>query len=419
MRVERAARKADVGRPIVAEPLHQVLAAADHADRKSAADRLAIGHEVGPHAEVFLRAAKREAKADEHLVEDQNDIPLGADRAQPLEPFGVGCLVETGVPRAVHQRGVRRRPAVRMQRLQRIDQDAGDVVPRPQHAQRVLGHVLQRIGVARRQRIADARLHVAPPAVIGAAEAHQVRAAGVIAREPHRLHDRLGARHVERHFVEAGDLLQAPDVVGDHRMIRAEHRTEVADPLMAALHAGLVEIVAEQIDAVRAGEVVERVAVEVGDRHAAGRLQERAERQVLAHDAAVLERHPIGVGELQIGNAVGHRRGGFERLRKVLLEMRRQPHEAGPALRGDRLGRIVGAEEPRFVVFVERQERRHAPRHPGVSGQRSVLRLGQLQPLLELHQRGRQGGRAEPAECQCRAAPFHRIGVYPREFTGP
>ena len=58
MRVERAAGKADVGRPVVAKPLHQVLAAADHADRKSAADGLAVGHEVGPDAEVFLRAAE-------------------------------------------------------------------------------------------------------------------------------------------------------------------------------------------------------------------------------------------------------------------------------------------------------------------------------------------------------------------------
>ena len=66
----------------------------------------------------------------------------------------------------------------------------------------------------------------------------------------------------------------------------------------------LVEVVAEDIDAVGAGEVVEPIAVEIGDRHAGGRLHEGAGPQVLAHEAAVLERHPVGVGELQIGNAV-------------------------------------------------------------------------------------------------------------------
>ena len=115
-----------------------------------------------------------------------------------------------------------------MQRLQRIDQHAGDVAPRPQHAQRILGHFLQRIGLVRGHRIADARLHVAPPAVIGAAEADQVGPAGVVTREPHGLHHRLRPRHVERDFVEPGNFLQAFHVVGNHRMIGAEHRAELA-----------------------------------------------------------------------------------------------------------------------------------------------------------------------------------------------
>ena len=59
-------------------------------------------------------------------------------------------------------------------------------------------------------------------------------------------------------------------------MIGAEHRAELAHALDAALDAVLVEVVAEQVDAVGAGEVVEAVAVEIGDRHAGGRLHERA-----------------------------------------------------------------------------------------------------------------------------------------------
>ena len=154
-----------------------------------------------------------------------------------------------------------------------------------EHPQRVLRHVVQGIGLARRHRIADAGLHVAPPAVIGAAEANEMGAARVIARQPHRLHHRLGAGHVERHFVEAGDLPQPLDVVGDRRVIGAEHRAEVADALDPALDALLVEVVAEDVDAVRAGQVVEAVAVEVGDGDAGRRLHEGAGRQMPAHDS--------------------------------------------------------------------------------------------------------------------------------------
>ena len=94
MRIERAAGEADVGRPVVAKALHQFAAAAHDADRKPAAERLAVGHEIGAHAEIVLRAAVGEAEADEHLVEDQDDVAFGADRAQPFEPRGIGRPVE-------------------------------------------------------------------------------------------------------------------------------------------------------------------------------------------------------------------------------------------------------------------------------------------------------------------------------------
>src|ERR1700724_3463464 len=46
--------------------------------------------------------------------------------------------------------------------------------------------------------VARAGLHVAPPAVIGPAETHKMSPAGVVAREPHHLHDRLRSGHVKR-----------------------------------------------------------------------------------------------------------------------------------------------------------------------------------------------------------------------------
>ena len=295
-----------------------------------------------------------------------------------------------------------------MQRLQRIDQHAGDVATTAQHPQRILGHVLQGVGIARRHRVAHARLHVAPPAMIGAGKTHEVRSARVVAREPHRLHDRLGAGHVKRHLVEPGNVPQPLDVVGDRRMIGAEHRAKLARAPIAALQAVLVEVVAEEVHAVGAGQIVEAIAVEIGEDHSGGGLDERAGVEVLAHEAAVLERHAVGIGELQVGDAVPDARRAPGRLREPLAVERRKPHEPGAAARRDLLGRIVGAKEPLVVVFVERDERRDPPRHPGMPGQRSVLRARQLQARLQFRQRRRQRGGAEPRTGRMLYSRIHR-----------
>ena len=86
MRVECAAGKADVGRTIAAETLHEMVAAADDANGEPAAERLSVGNKIGAHAEILLRSASGEAKADKHFIEDQDDVLLGANGAQALEP---------------------------------------------------------------------------------------------------------------------------------------------------------------------------------------------------------------------------------------------------------------------------------------------------------------------------------------------
>ena len=119
--------------------------------------------------------------------------------------------------------------------------------------------------LARRERVADSRLDVTPPTVVRAAKAHQVLAPGVIARQAHGLHNRLGAGHVQRYFVESGDLAQPHHVVDHDRMVGAEHRSELAHPLAAPRDALLVEVVAEQVHPVGASQVVKGIAVEIGD----------------------------------------------------------------------------------------------------------------------------------------------------------
>src|SRR5262245_30598194 len=117
MRVERAAGEADVDRSVVAEPSHELLTAAEHADGQAAAEALPVGDQVGLDAEILLRAAEGEPEADEDLIEDQDDMAFAADGPQSLEPIGVRLAVEMGGPCTVDQRRIRRRIRIRMQGL--------------------------------------------------------------------------------------------------------------------------------------------------------------------------------------------------------------------------------------------------------------------------------------------------------------
>src|SRR5271165_2064668 len=105
--------------------------------------------------------------------------------------------------------------------------------------------------------------------------------------------------------------------------------------LDAAIDALLVEIVAEQIDAVRAGKIVERISVEVGRPDPARRLEKRADRQMAAYVAAELKRDAIGFGELQIRDQA--RRLGRQLQcggKSFAIEIR-QPREIGLPVRNN------------------------------------------------------------------------------------
>ena len=272
--------------------------------------------------------------------------------------------------------------------------------------QRPLGHVGKRVGLVRRNRVADARLHVAPPAMIGAGKAHQMRALGVIARKPDRLHDGFGAGHVEGDFVEPGNLAQPFHVVGDRGMVGAEHRAERMRARFALGDAFLVKVVAENVDAVGAGEVVEQIAVDIGDGDAGRGFHEGAGAEIFLHQAAVLERHPVGAGELQVGNPAC----GFRRHRPALgvafpVEAG-EPEEAVLALGGDGRRRAVGTEEIVDVELVERDQPCHGARHLGMPGQRAVLGTRQRQPGSQFRE-GRGGSRCGGGEGENQSGRIH------------
>ncbi len=205
---------------------------------------------------------------------------------------------------------------------------------------------------------------------------------------------------MERDLVEPGNLAEPLDVVGDDRMIGAEHGPEAMRALLANLDAFLVEVVAEDIDAVGAGQVIELIAVEIGERDARGSLHEAAGAEVFADHAAILERHPVGLGELQVGDVAGRLRRQLPALGEALLVDGCEPEEAVLPLACDFRRRGVGAEEFVDVEFVEWDQPRHPARHLGMPGERAVLGPRQLDPGLDLGphhggHRDRAGGKRQ------------------------
>ena len=378
MRVERAARETAVGGAIVAKPLHVLARAAEHADGQSAAERLAVRDEIGAHAEVLLGAAAGQSETEKHLVEDQDDPAFRAHLSQLAQPLGVSRAVERGRASAVDQRRVAGRRRVRVQRLQRIHEHAGDVVARGEHAQRLCARLLQRVDVVDPAAVAEAGLHAVPPAVIRAAEQHDAWAARVELREPYGLHHGFGARHVKRHFVEAGDGLDPRDVVANQRVVGAEHRAQVRDAGGAGRDAALVEVVAEQVHAIGACEIVRPVAVEILELRAARFLDDGADSQMTPNVLAKLERNAVRIREQHVGEPVLELGRQRDRSGRALPRRGGEAIERGPALRDDVVRGAVAGEELVLVVADERHLRRDSPRELGMARDRWVLGAAQL-----------------------------------------
>ena len=233
--------------------------------------------------------------------------------------------------------------------------------------------------------------------MVGAAEAHQVRTPGVVARQAHGLHHRFGAGHVEGHRIQPGDRLQPLDVARHHRVVAAKHRAERLHPRAALGDAGLVEVHAEQVDAIGAGQVMEDVGVQVGERDALGRPHEAAHLQVLPQQLGVLEGHAVAAGELQVGQGLRHLGTEGQRLGIALAKVHGQPLERGTALHDHGRWCPVGSEEALLVVAVAGQPRGYAARHARMAGQRRVLGPRQLKTALS-HWPGRCGS----GQCQGR-----------------
>ncbi len=189
-------------------------------------------------------------------------------------------------------------------------------------------------------------------------------------------------------------------------MVGAEHRAERMGTRRGAGNALLVKIVAENIDAVGAREVVKNVAVDICDGNPGRGFDEGACAEILLHQTAILERHPIGSRELQVGDP----RRGLRRHRAAfgvafLIEAG-EPEEAILALRGDGRRRAVGTEEIVDIEFVEWDQPRDRARHLRMSGQRAVLGARQRQSRVQFRE-GRGGSRRGGGEGENQNGRIH------------
>src|SRR5262249_1341301 len=135
------------------------------------------------------------------------------------------------------------------------------------------------------------------------------------------------------------------------------------------------------------------------------------DRQVLARVAAVLERHAVGGGELQVGEALLGFLGQRQGARETRAVERREAREAGAAPRGDFFRRAVAREEALLVVGVAGHEGGDAPRDARVAGERRVLGARELEAGFQRRQRERRRPGAEAVEEE-RLAGEHRREAY-------
>ena len=265
-----------------------------------------------------------------------------------------------------------------MQSLQGVDQHTSNVFTGAQHVQAALIHVLEGVRFARWQRVAGARLHVFPPAVVGTTKPNQMAAPGVVAGQAHGLHHSLCTRHMKRHLVQPGNPSKPIHVVEHAGVVGAKHRPQFLHRLLAGLDAAFVEIVAQEVDAVGTGQVKKDIAVEVSHGHALRRLQKTAAFDVACQVIGVLVRHPIPPCELHVRNDAAGTRCHCDTFGIPRVIQGGQPGKAVTATLHHRAIGTVRVEEGVFVIGIARQQASDAFGDTRVTCERTVFGTREL-----------------------------------------
>ena len=236
--------------------------------------------------------------------------------------------------------------------------------------------------------------------MVRAAEAHHFVAPGVVARQPHSLHDCLSARHVERQLVHTRDALQPLHVVQHHRVIGTQHRAKCPCCVACLVNAVFVDIVTQQVNAVGAGQVIEDIAIQISDRNTGRGLQEGAHLEPLLSQVAELKRNAIRADKLQVRQTLHHRGAGRQCDGKSLRNGVHHILKSRLPL-GHHAGRCpVQREHLLAVIAVVGQQRSQAPRDARVPRQAPMfgLRQGQAAPRFA----------SQYQQCGAACAPPHR-----------
>ena len=203
------------------------------------------------------------------------------------------------------------------------------------------------------------------------------------------------------------------DVFRHHRMVAAEHRTQAFYPLAAAGYAVFVKVVAEHVHAVRTGEVIAVVAIEIGGDGSVGGDRERTAAEVFAHVPAELKGNAVACRELQVRDTCFHRTGLPHGLGKALCIQFCKTSKGCLPLSGDPGRRAVCREKMRLIVLIERDQTGKPCPPPRVPGQRAMFGLAQLQPQSQSIPNPRQEEKNEtPKQNLCR----HSMTLWPKPY---
>ncbi len=242
--------------------------------------------------------------------------------------------------------------------------------------------------------------------MIGATKSDHFVASGMVSRQTHSLHDCLCTRHVKRDLVHARDGYESTDVVDDHWMVRAQYRTEISHQICTLIDTLFVKVIAEQVDAIRPGQIVKLVSIKIGQGDTRARCQKGCDLQPPIHHRLKLKWRAIGTHKLQVGQALGCSPGlaaadgetGFVGINQSLQRC--------PTTRHDIVRRVIDIEHLGFAVRVARQQRGHSARDARMACQRPVFGHRKLDSLAHLNQ-GPKKSDANPSvqrqggQCQC------------------
>ena len=248
-----------------------------------------------------MGAALGQSESQEDFVEYECDTFAGANFAQLLQPLGIGFSVKVCETLAIYQGRISRGCLAGVQALQRVDQNTGNIVSMVQHTQGRIVHVSQGQCIVRwGHGVAWARLHIVPPTVVRASESHQLALSRVVARQSHGLHDSLGARHVERHFVFIRNSTQTLHVFQNAGMVGTQDWAQVFDQGNALFYTFLVEILPQQVHTVRTRDVDVTVAVHICQIDTVARFPKTSQLQELRQYIFELVGHTVLADELQV-----------------------------------------------------------------------------------------------------------------------